>query len=350
LKLLKVLHLSDEVWDSGLTAYALQVAALLKGAGHEVVVGLRGGKTPIKAASGSGLETREVDSIFDLRRVVREDWDIINVHTGRTHTWAVVFSDLIGKRAKRMSIVRTRGDARPLQVHPLSRLVYRHTSAVIAASEHVKKDYETGFGWGQPKLTTIYPSVAVDHESSAPPVDRVGIIGRLDPVKGHSVYLEAAAHILRSRPQTQFLVAGKEAGVSIQLLKNQATQLGIEKSIKFLGYQDSAQDFMRSCTIGVIASIGSEEISRACLEWMGTGRAVVGTLVGCLSELIEPDETGLLVPPGDALAMAKGILHLLANKTIAETWGKNARALAIRRFSPEIQLRKTLDVYERTLR
>ena len=63
-------------------------------------------------------------------------------------------------------------------------------------------------------------------------------------------------------------------------LKTHGQRLGIEDQVKFLGYQKSVADVMSDCTIGVIASTGSEAVSRVALEWMAAGRPVVATRVG----------------------------------------------------------------------
>lgn len=338
---MKILHLLDERWDSGLTQYALQIVELLQKEGHDVVLGVLSGKKPETMAHAKGLKTASIDSIFSLSRLVRGNpWDLINVHTGRTHTWALLLS------RKGTPIVRTRGDARPVRSTPLSRFVYRKTAAVIAASSHIAHYYEEGLGLPEERVHVIYPFVIPDENSTTPPANRVGILGRLDPVKGHAVFLEAVTDVLKERPETKFLIAGKEANLTFDLLRNQMIELGIEKSVEYLGYQASAQDFMRSCSLGVIASIGSEEISRACLEWMAVGRPVVGTLVGCLPELIEPNENGLLVPPNDGSAMGDAILKLLREPEKIESWGKTALAFIQAKFSSQIQLKKTLAVYE----
>ena len=196
------------------------------------------------------------------------------------------------------------------------------------------------------KVHVIYPAVTADSSVAAPPADRVGILGRLDPVKGHSIFLEAVADVVKERPATKFLIAGKEANIPYELLKNQAREMGIESAVEYVGFQPSAQEFMRNCSIGVIASIGSEEISRACLEWMSVGRPVVGTLVGCLPEMIEPNENGFLVPPGDGLAMGDALLHLLREPTRARTMGENAHELVKNKFDANTFLNKTMAVYE----
>ena len=70
-------------------------------------------------------------------------------------------------------------------------------------------------------------------------------------MKGHTAFLEAVKRVTDKSPEVQFRVAGKEAGVSIALLKNHASQLGIEDKVEFLGHVPSADEFIRSVSIGV---------------------------------------------------------------------------------------------------
>jgi len=342
---MKILHLIDERWDSGLTDYALKIGSLQKKSGDEVCCGVLPGKKPENRAQSLGLEVVPVDSVFSLNKILgQRKFDLINVHTGRAHTWAVL-GQVLKRSEDRVPIVRTRGDARPLPVNFLSKFVYARTAAVIAASEHIRKQYETGFGFNEESARTIYPSVKTDLPPGLLPKNKVGILARLDPVKGHVVFLEAATRVLKQKPDAEFLVGGKEANITYESMRNFARDLGIENQIKFLGYQNSAADFMKSCAVGVIASVGSEEVSRVCLEWMAAGRPVVGTLVGCIAELIEPLETGILVPPGDSAAMAEAILSLLKEPDLARKLGMNARRVAESRFSDEIFLEKTKRAY-----
>ncbi|OVE77429.1 hypothetical protein BVX98_02705 [bacterium F11] len=343
---MKILILNDERWDSGITGYFLKVASLLAENGDEVVLGVRPESKSEKQAKKLSLKTESVSNFFDVRRLLKaHQWDLINVHTGRTHSWTVLAQKTLSQN-KRRPVVRTRGDAKPLKIHPLSRYIYKQTTAVITASDHIRNQYEIGYGFNEEQLRTIYPSVSPPSMSSPLPIFRVGILGRLDPVKGHTFFLEAASQVLKEIPMVQFFVAGKEANLSVALLKNHAQQLGIESSVHFLGFHPSAADFVKSCTVGVISSIGSEEVSRVCLEWMAGGRPVVGTLVGCLSELIEPGETGLIVSPNDSITLGKAILRILRNSDLASRWGQNARNVIDRRFSPEIQLEKTVHLFK----
>lgn len=348
---MKILHLLDERWDSGLTAYAIQIAELLQKNGHEVAVGVLPGKKPELLARAKNLRTVPIESFFNLRSFLkREKWDLVNAHTGLTHTWAVLARMLSGQSAA-LAVVRTRGDARPVSINPLTQFVYKRTQAFIASSGHIQTQFEAGgLDLSKSQLKTIYPYVDATNRPAPLPGKIIGVLARLDPVKGHATLLEAAAGILAAEPQARFLIAGKEANISYSLLTNQAKQLGIENAVSFLGFEPSARDFMRRCSIGVIPSIGSEEVSRACLEWMAEARPVVGTLVGCLPELIEPEETGLLVPPGDSNFLKEAILQLLANMDEAAEWGRRGLNNVSQRFSAAHMLAETITVYENVLR
>ena len=63
---MKILHLHDEVWDSGLTAYAIQIASLLKMKGHHVSMGVRSHSKPESLAQKKQIPTVRVENIFDV--------------------------------------------------------------------------------------------------------------------------------------------------------------------------------------------------------------------------------------------------------------------------------------------
>lgn len=344
---MKILILLDERWDSGITNYALQAACALKAAQNDVWVGVLPGKKPEKLAADLKLKTVPMSSYLALRKFLKQNpVDVINPHTGSTHTWSVFSQAFKSQKYKKIPIVRTRGDARELRTNALAQFIYSRTQGVIAASDHVRKQYELGFGMNEQKARTIYPAVTVDENIVVPDLLSVGILGRLDPVKGHAFFLEAASKVLKTIPGALFLIAGREANVSYDVLKNQADQLGIADAVQFLGFQQSARAFMQRCRLGVIASIGSEEVSRACLEWMSVGRPVVGTLVGCLPELIEPRETGLLVPPADSSALGDAITTILNDDDVAGRWGAQAHFVASKRFNEKNLLEKTMRMFE----
>src|SRR5262249_46586272 len=151
------------------------------------------------------------------------------------------------------------------------------------------------------------------------------IVARLDPVKGHRYLLEAVSLLRNVYPRLRVKVVGQEENIKRRQLEQMAERLGIESMVEFTGFQKSVPDVMASCTLGVIASVGSEAVSRVALEWMAAGRPVVATEVGCLPEIVKESETGLLVAPGNAPAMARAIGELLHHPQRLEKMGKAAR-------------------------
>lgn len=348
---MKILHLLDEPWDSGITAYAIQLAALQKKQGMSVQIGVRPGKKPEKLAQSLHLETVAVQNPFDVLSLLKnQDWTLINAHTGRTHTWAVLAKKILFAKTRHIPVIRTRGDARPVRSNPLNKWLYKNTQGVIASSQHIEQQFQQQFGFSENKMISIFPGIQLQKEVPPPSSKTIGILGRLDPVKGHSTLIEAARRVLEEFPDVQFQIAGKDAAITSDILKNQARQLGVEKSFHFLGFVPSSVEFMNSCSIGVIASLGSEEVSRACLEWMSVGRPVVSTLVGCLPELVDPEETGLLVPPQDSISLADGILELLRTPELISKWGQRARDVVRERYSEDVFYTKTKIFYEHCLK
>src|SRR5258706_10595228 len=112
---MKILHLTDEPWDSGISTYAIQVAKVLQDNGHQVFVGVRSGKKPEALAKANNLTTVAINNFFELKKFLSSsEVQIVNAHTGRMHTWSLFCQLLTGSRNGHRVLVRTRGDARPL--------------------------------------------------------------------------------------------------------------------------------------------------------------------------------------------------------------------------------------------
>lgn len=155
-----------------------------------------------------------------------------------------------------------------------------------------------------------------------------GIVGRFDPVKGHDLFLEAAALVARARPDVRFPVVGGEllaveAGNGARLA-GRARDLGLERALLLAGHQRDAIPWIDALDVVVIAS-RSEAGPLVLGEAMALGKAVVATRVPGAEDVLEHGRSGLLVPPGDPAAMAAAILDLLARPSRAAALGRAAR-------------------------
>ncbi|MFA6028986.1 MAG: glycosyltransferase [Elusimicrobiota bacterium] len=342
---MRLLHLVDEPYDSGLTAYALAAAAGLARRGHDGCVAGLAGRPPLEEAARLGLRTLPLGnpcfSLPRLRsRLKTEGVDIVLAHTGSAHSLAAAAT--LGLKTR---IVRVRGDARPVKRHPAARWLWRRTAGFIAANRGILEDAR-GLCAGRP-AAVVYQGI--EDPGAPPPFPSgsrvVGILGRLDPVKGHAVFLRAAARLTEALPEARFLVAGREENVKVAELRRLIRELGLEERVSLLGHVPEVREFMRRCSVGVVASLGSEAVSRAALEWLSCGRPVAASAVGCLPETLEGCAGGVLVAPGDPDALCGALRSLLEGGALAA-----AGSAARRRYEERFTLGRFLDGTEALLK
>ena len=313
---MRTLHLVDEPYDSGVVHYALSAAKALSSRGHLSVIGALAGLPPARRAEVLGLRTyaysRPWLDLGRLRGFLREErMDLILAHTGSAHSLAVAAT--LAAPGGSCLVVRVRAGAQAPRRRPLAGLLWRRTAGFIAANRAILEQARPFLDPGKTPSAVIPPGVEDPGPPSPLPAGGpiIGILGRLDPVKGHEVFLHAATRILRRLPDASFLAAGREENVKIESLLRLAGELGICARVRFLGHVPDAAAFIRDCHLGVVASLGSEAVSRAAVEWLACARPVIASRVGSLPEYLEGCEGARLVPPGDPEALAQAAFSML---------------------------------------
>jgi glycosyltransferase involved in cell wall biosynthesis len=187
------------------------------------------------------------------------------------------------------------------------------------------------------RLVRIAHGVQIGDTCSITPVDRsltIGYAGRLVEGKGVDVLLHAIAQLSRKNAEhaPSLRVAGDgPRRASLQAL---ARDLEIDQHVQFLGWTDDVLNFWRGCNLAVApASELAESFSMTSLEAMAAGRPVIVTERGALPELVLDKETGAVVPPGDADALAAAIQIYVSSPHLAITHGRAAQRLARDQFN-----------------
>jgi glycosyltransferase involved in cell wall biosynthesis len=175
---------------------------------------------------------------------------------------------------------------------------------------------------------------------------RLLCIGRLIPIKGHLVLLRALAQARARVPGLVLDVAGR--GPLEPALKAYARELGLEDAVRFLGFVSPVQKAIEDAAIVVVPSLG-EGFGMVALEAMERARPVIVSTVGGLPEIVEDGETGLVVPPADAEALADAIAALAENLPRAAEMGRAARERALSAFTPERCVERVEALYARAL-
>jgi len=167
-------------------------------------------------------------------------------------------------------------------------------------------------------------------------------VGRLIPIKGHLVLLRALAQARSRVPGIVLDVAGR--GPLEPALKAYARELGLEEAVHFLGFVSPVQEAIERAAIVVVPSLG-EGFGMVALEAMERGRPVIASAVGGLPEIVAHGETGIVVQPGDADALADAIVALGGDLERAAAMGRAGRERALGEFTPERSVRRIEELY-----
>lgn len=352
---LKILQLINVRWYNACAHFAVTQARALANRGHDVVVMADPESPPAKAAGRLGLP---VDCSIDFSNVPgtalnffrfaafvkKSRPDAIIAHRGESHLVAAIGTRLSGLP---VPVIRYRGDVRPPRVSPFGKWLNKKlTAAIWVSTEKHRVFYENRiFGSDSIKaadasirrhpVRVIFPGIDIDFYQPRPR-DRalakktgisktdtiVGIVGRLSPVKGHDTFIEAAKIASLADSGLKFVIAGEDEKGRARHLQLAAELLGIKSRLIFYDRVDDIRPVMSLFDIGVVASTGSEAISRVLLEYMAMGIPVVATDVNQLPEVL--GDCGLLVPPGQSAAMAEAIIRLSSNKNLREDLARRA--------------------------
>ena len=171
----------------------------------------------------------------------------------------------------------------------------------------------------------------------------VGVVGRLVTGKGQQDFLKAAAAVAEEYNDARFVLAGE--GDNRAALERQVAELGLSDRVAFAGFRSDVPRVLAGLEVFVMPS-HAEGLCTSAIEAMMAGLPVVGTNVGGLKEVIEDGCTGLLVPSKNPERLAEAIGEVLADQSFARRMGDMGRQRAIRRFSVDNMVEKTIDVYE----
>lgn len=185
-----------------------------------------------------------------------------------------------------------------------------------------------------------------DRAPGDPTSRRVGMVANLRPVKEPETFLRAARIVASRHADVEFQIAGE--GERRPALERQIDELALRGRCTLAGAVADVPGFLTSLDVAVLCS-RSEGQSNALLEYMAAGRPIVATAVGGNRELIEPDVTGLLVPPGSPEALADAINQLLEDPARAAQLGAAARARVRECYSQEARARRFEAFYARLL-
>ncbi len=358
---LAILHVDPERGFGGGERQVLGLLAHLQAAGHRQTLAAdpRGRIATLAADLGVAVVPLAIRNHLDVpagRRLAgllaREPYAILHFHTARAHALAA----FLGRSTGPSRVVTRRMDYR-LRGGWYTRRLYNHgVQAVIAISEGVRAMLVAS-GVEPARIHLVPSGVEVERFAAAPGSRaaaraRYGmengrwlavVVGALEERKGHAVLLDAVASY--RDPRLRVLCAG-DGSLRAPLIAR-AASLGLGEVVRFLGPLADVAPMLAAADALVMPS-HHEGLGVAALEAMAAGLPVVASRVGGLPDAVVHEETGLLVPPGDAPALAAAIARLAADPILARRLGDAGRARVAARFGMAAMAEGTLAVY-RTL-
>jgi glycosyltransferase involved in cell wall biosynthesis len=145
----------------------------------------------------------------------------------------------------------------------------------------------------------------------------IGAIGNLNPMKGHTYFVEAARQIKDSVPEARFIIVGRKletAPACWQRLQNLVAELDLQNDVIFAGFREDIPAILSILDVFVLSSV-QESCPCALLEAMAMKVPVVTTDVGAAPELVDDQQSGRVVPARDSGAIARAALAYLTGPT-----------------------------------
>ncbi|HKW45755.1 MAG TPA: glycosyltransferase family 4 protein [Candidatus Eremiobacteraceae bacterium] len=174
-----------------------------------------------------------------------------------------------------------------------------------------------------------------------PAIRIVGQISTLLPTKGHMVLLDAARIVLDAEPNTAFLMVGfvrEDPGYKDRLIER-ARQLQIADRVRIVSYPGPIADIWKVVDVQAHPTL-LDSLPNAIIEGMSLGVPAVVTSVGGIPTIVEDGRTGIVVAPGDAPALAAGLLRILRDREYARALADAARSRFLEGYTSEVMARR----------
>ena len=287
------------------------------------------GMKVIPLALGGALD---VMSAWKMAKVI-ENHSNIHAHNSKDAFTACYARCLT--RNKQVRVVMCRHLTRKGKDTLLYRWLYRHLDRLIFDSELSKSEFlSTHPTIDEAQLGIVHTSIVVPEavttvdiraQYGIPEDCVVGMFhGRLDPEKGLDTLLEAVAQI--KEKNFWLVLVGRGSEEYTAHLKQVVQEKGIAEKVVFAGFVHPVLPYVAGADFGILASTVQEGCPLSPQEYMSQGRPVVVTNNGGQREYVVQEQNGLLVPPGDAKALAEAMARLVDDAALRQRLGQQAKA------------------------
>lgn len=319
----------------------------------------------------TGTEYIEADGIADmsyskegtkaLKEILKKEKpDLIHAHAS--------FSARIAARMLKIPIVYTRHSVFPNPknvTHGIGKLknglINNLTADKIIAVAGAAKDNLTEAGVSAKKITVVKNGVDPIKSYSEKEMEQAlkfyglseenfvfGMIARIEDIKGHDFFLEAASSLKSEFPNARYFVCG--TGNYAENVKQKIKDLDIEDIVIYLGHVNDVTSVMNVINVNVNASFGTEATSLSLLEGMSVGKPVIASDYGGNPELVEDGINGMLFESKNSKMLADCMRKIMKDGGLYKRLCDGAKNLYEQKYTSEIMTKNIENVYLQTKR
>jgi L-malate glycosyltransferase len=356
------LHIdTGRTWRGGQNQALLTVLGL-RGLGHRAaLVAHPEGVLFQRAREGPDLiplaprNAVDLSAAWRLSRILREACpDVIHAQDAHAASMAALALSF-GAPSPRPRLVVSRRVDFHLQRHSFSRWVYRQVDGFITASGAIR-DILVRDGIPPERIVVVHDGIDVQRIAGIPPrrlheelwlphgAPVLVNVAALVDHKGQKHLVEAMTHVRRALPDAHAVIFGE--GDLRGALERQVRELHLDKHVLLPGFRQDVLSLAKTADLFVMSSL-TEGLGSTLLDAMAMGLAVVGTRTGGIPEAVVDGETGVLVPPGNAKALAEAIVRLLKDEPLRRRMGDAGRQRVAAHFDVSHLVSGTLAAYRR---
>ena len=353
---MRILHWTDGFWPriGGIETLVYRLALAQRAEGHEVrVMTQRDGAALPAEDSYDGIAIHRLSftaalregNVATIRAIAREaatrlqqfEPDVVHVHVSGHLPWLYLLAGKSGRATVATLHVpwANLGEALPPSIS--ARLV-QSADAVMAVSEATRLDWCGHVAGLRERVRVVTNGVPPPAIAPTPLADARGTIlclGRLDRMKGFDVALQAFTRVVQRDSTAQLAIVGD--GPERGALERLAAEMGLRDHVAFRGWvaPEAVAAVINEAAMVLVPSRWEEPFGLVAVEAAWMGRPVIASRVGGLAEVVVDDETGLLVPSGDVIALAHAIESLRHDPVRAARLGVRARQRAAASYGME---------------
>lgn len=343
-KKIKVLFVRPTLGQGGADRVTAKVLARLDRSKFELHLGLLGREgewlkqipDDVQLHAIGGQRVRYM--LRPLSRLVQElKPDVVFSTSSGTNMAAVLAARNSGCRAviSERSIVLNGGlSAAKVAQWGLKALVYRMSDVVTAVSRGVADDMARKLLLRKERIHVLLNPVVdeeigplaqqpVDHEWFAKGNQTILSVGRLQPVKGHLVLVEAFSRVRKELSDARLVIIGE--GPERSAIEDRIGSLGLSDNVKLLGFQSNPMPYFRNAAVFALTS-RNEGLPNVLIEAMACGLPVVAT--DCppgMKEFVTDGVNGFLVPVDDRRLISERIIQVLKDNRLAARFSENGQ-------------------------